>query len=95
MPSTTDTDELIATAELGDEAKRFLESDLGKCLLGMAQQEVESAREALETTSPMDYLKVRELQNQAWLGRHFNQWLLELLHKGEAALVIYKQQREF
>ena len=85
-------DELIAAAELGDEARRFLESDLGKCLLGMAQQEVMLAQEALETVSPYDQEAVRALQNQAKLGRHFEQWLLELLDKGESALEVFKQQ---
>ena len=87
-------DELIAAAELGEEARRFLESDLGKCLLGMAQQEVALAQEALERVDPADTEAVRKLQNQAMLGRQFEQWLLELLDKGESALEVFKQQNE-
>lgn len=87
-------DELIAVAELGDEAKRFLESDLGKCLLGMAQQEVMLAQEKLEIVSPTDVEAIRVLQNQAQLGRQFEQWLLELLDKGESALAVFKQERD-
>ena len=87
-------DELIAAAELGEEARNFLESDLGKCLLGMAQQEVALAQEALERVDPADTEAVRKLQNQAMLGRQFEQWLLELLDKGESALEVFKQQNE-
>jgi hypothetical protein len=87
-------DELIAAAELGDEAKRFMESDLGKCLIGMAQQEVALAQEALERVNPTDTDKIRGLQTQAKLGRYFEQWLLELLDKGENALEVYKHSRQ-
>ena len=87
-------EELIAAAELGEEARNFLDSDLGKCLLGMAQQEVALAQEALERVDPADTEAVRKLQNQAMLGRQFEQWLLELLDKGESALQVFKQQNE-
>lgn len=86
-------DELIATAELGDEAKRFLESDLGKVMLGLAQQEVELAQEDLEEVEPTDTAEIRKLQNQAKVGRWFEKWLRELLADGEAALSAFKQQQ--
>jgi hypothetical protein len=86
-------DELVAAAELGDEAKRFLESDLGRCLLGMAEQEVQLAQEALAEVDPTDTEGIRKLQNQAKLYRTFNEWLKELLDKGEAALQAFIQQR--
>lgn len=86
-------DELIAAAELGEEARRFLESDLGKCLLGMAQQEVELAQEALERVSPTDVEAIRSLQNKALMGRQFEQWLMELLDKGNNAMTVFKHQQ--
>jgi hypothetical protein len=87
-------DELIAEAELGDEAKRFLESDLWRCLNGMAEQEVAIAREALESVDPTDAAKIRELQNHAKLFRTFETWVKELLHRGNNALEIFKQERD-
>ena len=87
-------DELIATAELGEEAKRFLESDLGKVMVGLAQQEADLAREALETVDPTDTKKITKLQNEVKVSRWFSQWLAELLHDGEAALSTYKQQQQ-
>lgn len=88
------SDELIADAELGDEAKRFLESDLGRCLVGMAQQEVMAAQEALETVDPNQAEEIRALQNKAKLGRQFDEWLHELVDQGNAALEAFRQQRD-
>lgn len=86
------SDELIAEAELGDQAKAFLESDLGRCLIGLAQQEVWSAHEALESISPTDIEGIRSLQSQAKMGRMFEQWLIELIDKGESALEVLREQ---
>jgi hypothetical protein len=90
---TNPDDELIAEAELGEEARKFLESDLGKCLIGMANQEVEAALIELETVQPNDVEAIRRLQNQAKLGRQFEQWLRELVVRGNNAITIFKHQR--
>ena len=85
-------DHLIAAAELGEESRKFLESDLGRCILGMAQQEVQAALEALEVTPANETEKIRELQFQARFGRRFEHWLHELLDEGESAMNVFKQQ---
>ena len=87
-------EELIATAELGDDTKRFLESDLGRCLIGMAEQEIAAAQEALLTVAPMDTEGITKLQNQAKVALYFKQWLAELVDKGNAAIEVFKQQNE-
>jgi len=87
-------DELIAEAEIGDKAREFVESELGKTLLGMAKQEVALAQEALEIVEPTDIEKIRALQNQAKIARYFEQWLAELISKGENALILWKQNQE-
>ena len=84
-------DELIAEALIGDEAKRFLESDIGKCVLGIAEQESDLARIGLETVDPTDTKAIGRLQNQAALGRMFRGWLIELFNKGEEALGAYQR----
>lgn len=84
--------EVIAEALIGDEAKKFLESELGKCLLGMAMQEVQLAQEALEIANPTDCAAIEKLQNKARLGRQFEQWLKELFTRGENALRIYRHE---
>lgn len=91
---TMEDDELIAAAELGDEARKFLESDLGRCLIGMARQEVQMAQEKLIDVDPGDMRAVRTLQNQARVGRWFEEWINELLSRGENSLSVFKQQQE-
>ena len=88
------SDELIAQAELGEEARKFLESDLGKVLLGLAQQQVDAALDDLGKVSPTDVEKIRDLQSQVKVGRWFGQWLKELLSDGENAIQTYQQQRD-
>lgn len=85
-------EELIAAAEIGQEAKLFMESDLGKVILGIAEQEIALAQEALEEISPTDAEGIRQLQSQAKMGRNFVQWLQELFNKGENALDVFIQQ---
>lgn len=87
-------DELVATAELGEEAKNFLASDLGRCLLGLAQQEAALASEKLETVDAKDSEQVRQLQYQVKFGRSFEGWLKSLVADGDNALAAWKQQRE-
>lgn len=87
-------DELIAAAELGEEARNFLASDLGKVMLGIAKQEVQLAQEALLDVKPNDVDAITLLQNKARLGLNFEQWLLELLNKGENALAVFKQEQQ-
>ena len=90
----TQDDVLIAEAELGEESRKFMESDLGKVLLGLARQETGLAQIALETVDPNEKSKIVQLQNQAWLGRKFEEWLLDLVDKGESAMNVFRQQQE-
>jgi flagellar biosynthesis chaperone FliJ len=87
-------DELIATAEIGEKAKEFLESDLGKVMLGLAQQETQIAMELLGEIDPTNEKKIRDLQNQIKVGKWFTQWLTELVTDGEQAINVFKQQME-
>lgn len=86
-------DELIAEALIGDEAEKFLESDLGKCLIGMARQETDAAIFALETVDPENTIEIRRLQNRAWLGRSFEGFVLELIERGRNAVNIYAKEK--
>ena len=90
----TNIEELVAHALIGDEAEKFLESDLGKCLFGMAQQEVMLAQEALETVDPENMLEIRRLQNRAWLGRSFEGFVRELIDRGRQATEIYQKENK-
>jgi len=83
-------EDLIAEAELGEEARQFLESDLGKCLMGMADQEAILAQEALGEVDPHNTIEIQRLQNHIKVSKWFRQWLYELLDKGESALEVFK-----
>lgn len=85
--------QLIAEAEIGEEARKFIESDLGRTLVGMAQQEILSAQIALGTVDPDDKKAIVALQNQIWRGEQFEQWLKELVSRGNDAMNAYVQQR--
>lgn len=88
----TQLDELIAHAELGEEARNFIESELGKTILGMAQQEIDAALQSLALVDPTNTEQIRKLQNQAALGRMFAAWLGELINKGANALEVFKHE---
>jgi hypothetical protein len=85
-------DALIAEAELGEEARKFLEGDLGRCLIGMAQQDAKEAQEKLVEVDPDDKAKIRELQNRALFGIRFQDYLAELVSRGNNAMDVFKQQ---
>ena len=88
----TQLDELIAHGELGEEARNFIESELGKTVLGMAQQEIDAALQSLALVDPTNTEQIRKLQNQAALGRMFAAWLGELINKGANALEVFKHE---
>lgn len=76
---------LVAEADLGRQAKEFLQSDIGRYLLGCAQQEHQAALDGLKKTSPWRRRRITELQNQAWRAESFMGWLRELVIKGRSA----------
>ena len=85
-------DELIAHAAIGEQVADFLETDIGKILVGIAKQEYQLAIEAIAETDPFDAKAIQKLQNQAQLYKHFREWLAELVDKGIAAREIFMQQ---
>lgn len=85
----SDLDHLIAEAELGEAARSFLESELGKCLIGMARQDSLEALDQLRRIDPSKTQEIRELQNRADLGDRFEAYIKELIHRGNQALEIF------
>lgn len=86
--------ELIAEAELGDEAKQFLEGNLGKFLKGVADQEVKIVQDLLLKADPENTIAIRELQNRAFRWQMFTELLEGLVASGNQAIEIFKQQTE-
>lgn len=94
MNAPTVLDTLIAESELGEEARNFLASDLGKCLIGLAQQELMEAQEKLERVDPDNKSEINKLQMQAWRGRSFENWLKGLVADGENAIQVFQQHQQ-
>jgi len=87
-------DDLIREAEIGDEARKFVESELGKAMLDRADQQLRAAQEALETVDPTKIEEIRSLQNKAQMARNFGEWVVELIDRGENALTQWRQNAE-
>lgn len=89
-----DDDDLIAAAELGEEARKFIESDLGKSLLAAAEQDAMEAMEHLGATDPDDKKELVRWQIELKAARKFKEHLLKFVGMGENALSIWKQQQD-
>lgn len=76
---------LIAEVDLGQQAKEFFQSDIGRYVVGCCQQEVADAQDKLERTAPWRRRRIQELQNQAWRARSLLAWLRGLIESGKAA----------
>lgn len=87
-------DQLIAESEIGDEAKKFLQGNLGKVLIGFAQQETYEAQEALVKIDPTQVEEIRALQNKARFGQLFESWLNDLVVEGDNADSELRQIRQ-
>ena len=89
-----DENDLIDAAELGEEAKAFIQSDLGKSLLARAEQATLAALTELGECDPTDSKKIAALQNKASLGKQFPEWLNEIINIGDEALKVWQQQNQ-
>ncbi len=83
-------DEVVAHALLGDEARKFKESDLYRCMLGFAEQERDAARLALESVDPADTKEITRLQAIVARMRDFGAWLDWLIAQGNEALEAWR-----
>ena len=76
---------LFAEAVLGKDAEEFLGSEIGRYILGRAEQEEKEAIDALAVVSSWRRNRIRELQAQVWRARSVKQWLGELIQAGHQA----------
>lgn len=77
---------LISQYNLGKEVEELLGRDIGRTLVGMAQQEYILALLELEKVGWWRRRKIQELQNKAWKARTFCVWLRELVLQGKQSL---------
>ena len=86
-------DELNAEMIIGDDARQFLESELGRTILGMAEQEKLSAQEELCSVDAEDAKRIRDLQNTVARANSFAGWLIELINRGADAEKILMSEK--
>jgi hypothetical protein len=89
-----DEDTLAAEAIIGDEAEAFMHSDLGRTILGIADQEAQDALAQLKSAQPTDTEKIRSLQNIIWRSEQFKGWLADLIDRGVQALRVIQHEEE-
>lgn len=78
--------ELYGEAMIGRDAEEFLKSDIGKYIIGCAEQEAQEAMDALKRCYPWRRRKIAELQNKIWRAESVQQWMGELVIRGRQAL---------
>lgn len=86
-----DDREMLAFVDLGEQAIAFLDSPLGKTLLGMAQQEVSGAVSDMLEADPEDKKAMRQIQLKMQLGAKFEEWLRYLIVQGGQSMQALKK----
>lgn len=80
-----DSRSLVAEYDMGDQAEEFFNSDLGKYMIGCAQQDVQDAHMKLSKTLPFRWRRIQSLQNDIRVGEMFLLYLRDLIIRGRAA----------
>lgn len=90
----SDTEQsLKAQIVIGEDGARFLASDLGRTMIGLAGQELDAALDELEKADVKDEKKMLELQNKVRFARRFPGWMNELIAEAEEAMQILDGKR--
>jgi hypothetical protein len=76
---------LVAEVDLGLQARDFMNSELGRHLVGCLNQECILAQEELARVLPWRWRRIRELQNRIWRAQFMLSWLRDLILSGKAA----------
>jgi hypothetical protein len=78
-------DLLMAEAVLGRDAEEFLNTELGRYMLGRCEQEIQEAQDELSRVSSWRRRRIQELQNRVWRAKSVKEWLAELIANGKSA----------
>jgi len=76
---------LVAEVDLGQQAREFAESELGRYVVGCAHQEIADAHRALKTCAAWRRRRIQELQNRIWRAESLLLWLRDLIEAGRSA----------
>lgn len=84
-------DPLVRTATFGKQVEDFLDTDIGKYLVGRAEQECNEALDKLKVVSSWRRRRIRDLQAQVWRAEAFQQWLGNAIVEGQHALQMLQE----
>lgn len=84
---------LIAEAILGRDSEEFIQSELGRYVLGRAEGERQEALAELARVSPWRRNRIRHLQNVIWRAESVGGWLSELITNGRQAEAVLEEER--
>jgi hypothetical protein len=76
---------------IGDDAEQFFDSELGRTVLGMAEQDLLAAAHAFDGVSLTDQEKLIELKVEVRVAKRFKSYLKELMDRGREALASSQQ----
>ena len=85
---------LLAEAMLGEECLEFVRSDVGRYVLGRADQEIKEATALLRTVLPFRWRRISVLQNRIKVAENTKKWLLEQIVSGKMAMAEVERRRQ-
>lgn len=91
MDSDRSHEELVAEYSLGKNSEEFIESELGRYIIGRVDQERSDAVEKLINTPSWRWITIRELRNEIWRCDTFKGWLADCVIRGKQALELLDQ----
>ncbi len=77
---------MLAEVHLGEDAAQFIKSDLGKYMVGRANQDIRLATDELKRCFWWRSRRIRLLQNRIAVAENAKMWLVECLNSGQIAL---------
>lgn len=83
-----------AEAVLGKDALDFFASELGRYMIGVAKQDMESAYDKLKSVSPWRRNRIRELQNEIKVAERFILYIRDLIIRGKAAELALNERED-
>jgi hypothetical protein len=92
MPLDPD-DPNVRIATFGRQVEMFLETDIGKYLVGCASRESDEAVALLKSCDPMDPSAVVAAQMRAKVADNFVAWLGDAIAAGESAKIALEQEQ--
>jgi hypothetical protein len=85
---------LFVEIALGRDAIEFFQSDIGRYMVGCAQQEYALASAKLKGVAWWRKRRIQQLQNEIWRAEQFMVWLRDLIIRGKASEVTLEDREE-